>query len=476
MRLCSEEKIICFRDTCGPLTKAAGKEAISFSQDLKETTKILVFILADHFFAGLASLQTGALLEALSLFYLLTCACFAVIKHEETPPVKLESTEVKEPTYCKSPPFNNRVSTITTVIKSDIRNTEAPSNPASVVMAPSAPTRRDVNDVAEAERAVVKSIQQAKIPLKKRELKLAESYHSNHHPSTNTSSIIVCNPAAPQAKDAHGGEGGASDSQTCRQQPPAHREGQNGVAGLVGHVGVICSPSEHHRAPSARLEEQPPAGLEEKREVRRQTVLVRKEVAEKELVALTATEIDINLPRTHTLEIAEKQLDSADVSFLKISSEVAEDPSDIRKETEPSSQQKAHIQTLEEPKFASAIADTPVKPHQEDGAEKEEEEEEAAKAADAGGVKDGRLKSEGKRWPPDKAFSELQKEGIRLKIKIPPQRKNKFKDRGDKQERDGKQDVQEEGTPLRRSARICRCVCVAVENIQTRSFAALAAP
>lgn len=401
-----------------------------------------------------------------------TCFCvFAVIKQEGTEPVKLESTEAKEQMHCKSPPFNNRVSTITTVIKSEIRHAEAPRNSVPVVMAPSAVAKQETDRVDEAERAVVKSIQQAKIPLKKRELKLAESYHSNHHTSSNSSRIIVCNPSVTQTRDRGGnGSESAVAAQVASQQqqqalvtalrqeltsgrPPAqtlpHREGQNGVTGLVGHVGVICSPPEHHRAHSARLEEQnrPSSdtqnsrGVEDERETRRQTVLVRKE----EFVALTAADIDVNQP-----EIPEKQPDSVDVSSLKHSSVLTNqqtDPLDAWKKTEPSSrQQKADTQTSEEPQFESASTDVKVEP-------KKDHEEEEARAADTCGPE-----SEEKRWPPDKAFSELQKEGIRLKIKIPPQRRNKFKGKVDKQERDSKQDVQDESTPLRRSARICRCV------------------
>lgn len=410
---------------------------------------------------------------ALSLLFInvhMFCV-FAVIKQEEMQPVKLESTEATEQMRCKSPPFNNRVSTITTVIKSEIRNAEAPRNSVSVVMAPSAVAKPETDRVDEAERAVVKSIQQAKIPLKKRELKLAESYHSNHHTSSNSSRIIVCNPSVTQRdREGNGSEptvAGPTSSQpqpalvtTLRQEatsgrpPPQtlpHREGQNGVTGLVGHVGVICSPSEHHRALSARLEEQSrprpdsqnSRGVEDEREARRQTVLVRKE----EFVALAATEIDMNQP-----EITEKQLDPVDVSSLKHSSEVTNQPSDpldTSQKTEPSShQQKADIQTSEEPQLEPASTDSPVKLEP-----KKDHDVEEARAADTCGLESGE-----KRWPPDKAFSELQKEGIRLKIKIPPQRRNKFKGKGDKQERDSKQDVQDEGTPLRRSARICRCV------------------
>lgn len=440
------------------------------------------------------------LLDALTLHCTDVHLCvfyFAVVKQEQMQPIKLESTEVKEEKLsCKSPPFNNRVSTITTVIKSEVRNAEAPRNSVSVVMAPhSTAAKPEMNKVEEAERAVVKSIQQAKIPLKKRELKLAESYHSNHHTSTNSSSIIVCNPSVTQTKDGGAREVNTSDSTagqaasqqhqvpvtTSRQdlasgrtpQTLPHREGQNGVIGLVGHVGVICSPSEHHRVLNAQPEEphRPRSdapnsrAAEDEREVRRQTVLVRKGAVEKEIVALAAPEIDINLSKPDQPETSERQPDSVDVSVAKRSSEASdqhaakgEDQPDQKRE--PSGpQQKPDVQTSEEPEVESAVAVPPVTQNLEKDPKAEE-----TKA----GVKDGRLEAEEKRRPPDKAFSELQKEGIRLKIKIPPQRRNKSKGKGDRQEKEeGKQDVQDEGTPLRRSARICRCVTVAGKHSYT---------
>ncbi|TNN01540.1 hypothetical protein fugu_010922 [Takifugu bimaculatus] len=419
-----------------------------------------------------------------------------VVKQEQMQPIKLESTEVKEEKLCcKSPPFNNRVSTITTVIKSEVRNAEAPRNSVSVVMAPhSTTTKPEMNKVEEAERAVVKSIQQAKIPLKKRELKLAESYHSNHHTSTNSSSIIVCNPSVTQTKDGSAREGNASDSiagqaASQQQQVPVttprqdlasgrtsqtlpHREGQNGVIGLVGHVGVICSPSEHHRVLGAQPEEphrsrsdaQNSRVAEDEREVRRQTVLVRKGAVENEMVGLPAPEIDVNLSKPNQPETSERQPDSVDASVVKRSLEASDQQTakgedQLDQKREPSPQQKPDIQTSEEPEVELAVTVPPVTQNLEKDPKVEE-----TKA----GVKDSRLEAEEKRRPPDKAFSELQKEGIRLKIKIPPQRRNKSKGKGDRQEKEGKQDVQDEGMPLRRSARICRPSSKAAENTRKK--------
>lgn len=433
------------------------------------------------------------LLDALTLHCTDVHLCvfyFAVVKQEQMQPIKLESTEVKEEKLCcKSPPFNNRVSTITTVIKSEVRNAEASRNSVSVVMAPhSTTTKPEMNKVEEAERAVVKSIQQAKIPLKKRELKLAESYHSNHHTSTNSSSIIVCNPSVTQTKDSSAKEGNTSDSiagqaasqqqqvlvTTSRQdltsgrtsQTLPHREGQNGVIGLVGHVGVICSPSEHHRVLSAQPEEphrsrsdaQNSRVVEDEREVRRQTVLVRKGVVEKEIVGLAAPEID-NLSKPDQPETSERQLDSVDVSVVKRSSEASDQQTaEGEDQLDQKREQKPDIQTSEEPKVELAATVPPVTQNLEKDPKVEENK---------AGVKDSRLEAEEKRRPPDKAFSELQKEGIRLKIKIPPQRRNKSKGKGDRQEKESKQDVQDEGMPLRRSARICRCATVTGKHSYT---------
>ena len=70
-----------------------------------------------------------------------------------------------------------------------------------------------------------------------------------------------------------------------------------------------------------------------------------------------------------------------------------------------------------------------------------------------------------------KASSELQKEGIRLKIKIPPHQrsavrdkdKEKEKEKEEEREEGREEEAQGDGRSLRRSARICRyCVCVSV--------------
>ncbi|XP_039893353.1 remodeling and spacing factor 1 [Simochromis diagramma] len=440
------------------------------------------------------------------------------VKEELTPPpIKQENAdaEVKEEkTLLKPSVFDNRVSTITTVIKSESRDADAPRNTVSVVMAPVAKQEE------EAERAVVRSSQQAKIPLKKRELKLAESFHSNHLNKTNSSSIIVCNPSVIHAKDGHGREaklsnslvppGGSSASQphlvvsasrleltNGRALLLPHKDGQNGVVGqVVGHVGVIRSPSERHRAPGAEQQEQngPNSDLrdlraaEEQREGSRQSVLVRKGLTEGETPAGAATSSPPPPPLPpHALTEAPtpSKMDSVGVSSL---SENAEEPKrqtaedegknttdelDKEKKTgqdderEERSREVSVLSVAEGLRKddrvknertlvqAEAESGSSVSPPKLDQQDKKDDQEEGVN----GGLAEQKKAkaSEERQGLLEEASSELQKEGIRLKIKIPPHRRNKLKGKAMKEEEKGRElETQEEGRPLRRSARICR--------------------
>lgn len=441
------------------------------------------------------------------------------MKEELTPPIKQENAdaEVKEEkTLLKPSVFDNRVSTITTVIKSESRDADASRNTVSVVMAPVAKQEE------EAERAVVRSSQQAKIPLKKRELKLAESFHSNHLNKTNSSSIIVCNPSVIHAKDGHGREaklsnslvppGGSSASQphlvvsasrleltNGRALLLPHKDGQNGVVGqVVGHVGVIRSPSERHRAPGAEQQEQngPNSDLrdlraaEEQREGSRQSVLVRKGLTEGETPAGAATSSPPPPPLPpHALTEAPtpSKMDSVGVSSL---SENAEEPKrqtaedegknttdelDKEKKTgqddekEERSREVSVLSVAEGLKKddrvknertlvqAEAESGSSVSPPKLDQQDKKDDQEEGVN----GGLAEQKKAkaSEERQGLLEEASSELQKEGIRLKIKIPPHRRNKLKGKAMKEEEKGRElETQEEGRPLRRSARICRYV------------------
>lgn len=478
------------------------------------------------------------------------------MKLEQTQPVEQENTEAEvkeEKTDHKPPVFDNRVSTITTIIKAETRDSDGPKNTVSVVMAPGAAvTKPEMNKEVEAERAVVRSSQQAKIPLKKRELKLAESYHSNHLNNSNSSSIIVCNPSVIQTKDSHGRDGkvpnllappvGQAVSQqqlvvTASRQELTngraslllpHKEGQNGVigvigqVGVVGHVGVIRSPSERHRAVGAEQQEQNGPSLdhqgsravEEEREVSRQSVLVRKGPVEGEapastliphvvMEAQTARKLPFpSIKSEQPPEVVERKVDSVSVSSLSHSTEepksqtaedqgkkTTEEPLDRGTKTSHSSHQQKCDNLDEREDRRREASERPVA---EEGSKDDHEKNKSTLGkleADLGStvpqlkvdqqdkkehqgdglngalaapfrVKDPGLGSEEKKGPREEASSELQKEGIRLKIKIPPHRRNKLKGKGGKEEeKEREQEVQEEGRPLRRSARICRYVC-----------------
>lgn len=463
-----------------------------------------------------------------------------MVKQEQTPPIKQENTAAEvqeEKTEHKPPVFDNRVSTITTVIKSESRDADAPKNAVSVVMAPSAAvTKPEMNKEEEAERAVVRSSQQAKIPLKKRELKLAESYHSNHlNNSNNSSSIIVCNPSVIQTKDSHGREGrvpnsvappgGQAASQQQQQQQLVvtasrqeltngraslllpHKEGQNGVIGVIGqvgvvsHVGVIRSPSERHRAAEQQeqngpsLDQQGSRAVEEEREVSRQSVLVRKAPAEGEAKAppppnvamdsQTARKI-LSLKSEKLPEVVVRKLDYVMVSSEEPKRQTEEvqgkktTEEQLDKGTKTGHQQKydnpdkmeeerevcgrpVAIEGDKDEKNKSTLGKEeestvlPLKVDQQDQKDHQGDGVNGGLAAPLR-VKDTGLGSEERQGPLEEASSELQKEGIRLKIKIPPHRRNKLKGKGGKEEKEKEQEVQEEGRPLRRSARICRYV------------------
>uniref|UniRef100_A0A1A8H7L9 Remodeling and spacing factor 1 n=1 Tax=Nothobranchius korthausae TaxID=1143690 RepID=A0A1A8H7L9_9TELE len=402
------------------------------------------------------------------------------VKRDDATPIKVEDVEVKEKMELRPAAFDNRVSTIT-AIKQELKD-EA-QNAVPVVMAPSVILTK-VNLVEEAERAVVRSNQQAKIPLKKRDLKLADSFHSNH--LSNSSSIIVCNPAVIHSQDgrekAPAGSPASSQQQLLvsaqRQELTNGRashlplkEGQNGVvgvkgqAGAVSHVGVIRGPSEYHRATGAEQQEQngPSSELhrtrvvEEDKELTRKSVLVRKGPPEG-----GATPAPPFLPPHAGME---------DEKLLKQSScephgapGASERKADSVGITSPSATPQPR-RRQEENRDNSATKETEERRDAGGHQQKDEdpvdlESSSSGSSVKRGGGLNGRVGtknlafgSEPKQNPLEEVSSELQKEGIRLKIKIPPHRRNKLRRKGGKAR---EPEEQEEGRSLRRSVRICR--------------------
>ncbi|XP_067363418.1 remodeling and spacing factor 1 isoform X2 [Channa argus] len=470
-----------------------------------------------------------------------------VLEQEQSQLIKWENTkaELKEEKDSKPPFFDNRVSTITTIIKSESRDVDAPKNAVSVVMAPGVTvTKQEMSKEEEAERAVVRSNQQAKIPLKKRELKLAESYHSNHLNNNSSSSIIVCNPSVIQNKDSHGREGkvpnllAPSGGPTASPHPQQqlvvttssqeltngraslllpHKEGHNGVIGVigqvsvVGHVGVIRSSSEHHRTPSAEQQEQngpSPAQrgcslVEDEREVSRQSVLVRKGLHEGEPVAThtcpppAAMEAQPDRKlllsssdqrpkaferKTHSVSASllsqltqEQQRHSLEDQGKKTAEELLykgtktglsghqQKDMDDTKERRREDDHDKNESTLGKLEARAGMTTPPLNVEQKDKKDQQDHQGDGVNGGLASQVRVKDTESERQR-PLEEASSELQKEGIRLKIKIPPHRRNKLREKGAKEsekereqdEKEREQEVQDDGKPLRRSARICR--------------------
>uniref|UniRef100_A0A8C6S3A1 PHD-type domain-containing protein n=1 Tax=Neogobius melanostomus TaxID=47308 RepID=A0A8C6S3A1_9GOBI len=269
--------------------------------------------------------------------------CPVSLKEEpDKPEVQQDGPKVDEAVERSDdkPPLDNHVRTITAVRE---ESRALLQNTVSVLRAPA---------------GSVRSSQQATIPLKKRELKLSQDYHSNHRIN---SSIIVLNPSVIHTP---------GPELTNGTPPPLlpHRSGPDRVPGpAFGHVGVIRHLRECIQSPQPS-----PECPREQRPARRETVLVHQ--TEARAVASTFSSVP-NLRTSGTL--------------------------------------------------------------------KEEE-----------------------------ASSELQREGIRLKIKIPPQRRDKLRGRSAKPQQQ-QEEEEEEGEAgdeprLRRSARICRPSSKAAESQRKR--------
>ncbi|XP_054650253.1 remodeling and spacing factor 1 isoform X2 [Dunckerocampus dactyliophorus] len=371
---------------------------------------------------------------------------------ERTPTIK---QEVKEEKADDPPPvFDNHVSTITSVIKTERTDSDAHKSAVSVVMATvTATSKQEVNKEEEAERAVVRSNQQAKIPLKKRELKLAESYHSNHlNNKSSSSSIIVCNPAVIHSKDVSVAP--PSGPAASQQHPESvlkreltngraslllpHKEGQNEAVSVIGHVGVIRGPPERVQTPCAGQEEENGCrAVEEDREVSRKSVLVRNAPIVMEAVSVATTSPPQPAEGAERLEVEEKGKKTTKDEDKETAESV------LQGQDTDSGSQGLHVEEegskdmLEKDTSISGSAPSVTEPQQEGECIN-------GGLVDQSSEKDIVHGSEHRSRPLEEASSELQKEGIRLKIKIPPHRRNKL--RAKEQQRE----VSEGGRSLRR--------------------------
>lgn len=422
----------------------------------------------------------------------------------------------------KLPTSDNCVNTMTNIIKLESIDAHVPRKPEPVVMAPDAPvTKLDITQVKETERTLFRSSQQAKIPLKKRDLKLTESYHIN---CLNNSSIIVCNPMMTQTKGSSPGEvlntsvnylGQTPQELADRRTAPLDSVGkEKGLIGGVGHVGVIRSSFDCHVVPVAKqeelkvpcLENQPIIAQEQSSNMRQQSVLV-KNVPIKDHVETRSTTCALTVASTVASTVAKQHFTKCD-ELLSASERNKMFPSSF-----------SLLQSTERPKekieAVQGLNTAGVELGKENNSEvscdlvkcdkisKAQETEEGSKILplQEGNCGDGRERTVGKMkadlesslsplkvdegnrkdlhdgitqrlvvqlrseerkpqsevrdGPRVEASSELQKEGIRLKIKIPPHRRDKLRGKEGK-DKERKLHLQEVWKPLRRSARICR--------------------
>lgn len=420
----------------------------------------------------------------------------------------------------KLPTSDNCVNTMTTITKLESIDAHVPRKPELVVMAPDAPeTKLDITQVKETERTLFRSSQQAKMPLKKRDLKLTESYHMNY---LNNSSIIVCNPMMTQTKGSSTGEvinasvnylGQTPQELANRRTAPLDLEGKDrakGLVGVVGRVGVIRNSFDCHVVPITKQEEhqvpcvehQPINVKEQSSNMRLQSVLVKNvpikdqvdtgsptsAVTVASMVAkqhfpkcdelLGASERNKMFPSSFSLpqsterpkeniEVIQGRNTAAVELGKENNSEVSCDLVKCDKmnkmlEMEEGSKilplQEGNCVDGSERAVGTMKADSesccsPLKV--EEGNTKDQHDGISQRLVVQLRPEESKTQSEVREGPLVEASSELQKEGIRLKIKIPPHRRDKLRGKEGK-EKERKSHLQEVWKPLRRSARICR--------------------
>lgn len=459
------------------------------------------------------------------------------VEREEEENIEMEmkvinKTEVKSE---EKPVIDNRVSTIMTLVKEEPKDSEVAWNAVSVVMAPGsvkqevsakAEVREETSErtLEEVERAL-KNDQQAKMPLKKRELKLSEGFgnnlnsNNNHHSSNNSlnnngtlsSGIIVRNPSVltskgpwPSREEAPTSEEGrtvvsstALDAtgtgikrearlDLCNgETAPARNLSQNLREHCVS-VGVIMGPLDRNKSfveqnvpivedknglagnfvktiPSCNKEGKEDSTAQHERipspGTVRQSVLVRKATTPEGLAPIfpkisegqvTSTP-ESDLSAVGGNELGQRKEESS--SSVNISQSAEETINETPKETNPLTiEGSAGCSGAEEDMDEEEEEDDDMTVGRGHGKAENKITEDVdgsprafSKESESGSSGDDGSEPEGT----DEVSSEIQKEGIRLKIKIPMHR------RTPEFQREREQDSSN-GHSLRRSARICR--------------------
>uniref|UniRef100_A0A4W5LFG7 Remodeling and spacing factor 1-like n=1 Tax=Hucho hucho TaxID=62062 RepID=A0A4W5LFG7_9TELE len=401
----------------------------------------------------------------------------------------------------RSEVIDNRVSTITALVKEEPQMlNNSPSNAVSVVMAPvSATTKQEVPPVKEEVERALRTDQQAKIPLKKRELFGANRHHSNthhnndmhsnqhnnnhSHSSSTSSSIIVRNPSVTHTKEEQLGRQSAPPGGLAVPLPEeltnggAPLNGLGGLTGGIGHVGVICRSASQQQDGGSFCTERTRPGAEEgadrarapDKERSRQSVLVRKSPGWGETGAPTpleprgqerqagGEERERNEKGERSRErLGEDREDGRERARERLDGDLSGERDDNPKEEKEKKttlhmekSEGCHGTEEEEKKSTSGEKEQESESSQTVEGQRDQGEALSTDTPAQAGVR-GAVHGAADRPGPLEASSELQKEGIRLKIKIPPNQRIENVREEEKGEEQG------DGRSLRRSARICR--------------------
>ncbi|XP_016402965.1 remodeling and spacing factor 1-like [Sinocyclocheilus rhinocerous] len=413
------------------------------------------------------------------------------IKKEPMDPIKPEQEEKVAEVSKPKVVIDNRVSTIKTLVKEEPKDCPKPWNAISVVMPPASikhdpavksEKHEDKKElVFENVARAVKSDQQAKIPLKKRELKRSGGYdvsnvnHNNNNLNSNgsvsTGGIIVRNPVVLLLKE-----------QKIRKEYPTNEEkGPTAIIAVpqepkvdqmaareqyVG-VGVIKGPIERKRP----LNENDNSsnghhgnGKVLKTEVGgtdsvRQSVLVGKSMVQADNGPLPCS-----IPEDLSKDACDKSTDvSAKVSNLVEESSTIEETTSVEEKVEKVGNEEDVIELKSKTVGLSAGEKTdvedvskdkslrgPRKRRSQKSKSKMQAREDGKNESSLGEVLEKDAEKAG-RNEDEEVSSELQKEGIRLKIKIPLHRRTP-----ELQTKDAEESETSNRRSLRRSARNCK--------------------
>ncbi|XP_066540412.1 remodeling and spacing factor 1 isoform X2 [Hoplias malabaricus] len=454
----------------------------------------------------------------------LTCRIKLKEEQKEEPepmPIGADKPKVEQPAI-----IDNRVSTIKSLVKDETRDSPRHWNAISVVMAPGSlkqelTTRTDAykNKKPEDMERAIKNDQQAKIPLKKRELKRSDSYDHSHYGNINhnnnninnngsvsTGGIIVRNPTVlAQAGGEHGGENKSlpvSPSISIENIQKPNRDlayekvmpvevNKNDVKEQYVSIGVIMGPIErkntfpgtdatptkdrnglHGEEKVIKAEITPTKNI-------RQSVLVRKPSLTSENTTLQHSSINeeriLRVDHPECENSAQKKAPADDLATLSQDIAKPKDCSEVKsviisKSAEQSSPKQKDVQDtvtssmeVEEPaerQMPKSILEGGGEEYSLEALEEgkgykssRKRKSQKSRSKVQSGVGQNRLCCDGAANNGDEEVSsELQKEGIRLKIKIPLHRRTPEL----QLERESEDSQPGSRRSLRRSARICK--------------------